>query len=92
MARRRTSLVTPDAARDLTRRLRQSPDGSPGLVLHAYITHAWAAVGFEDWSAFCRDVVPFQRRPPPEERGQPPGVGPSPPVPRQEGPQITPPA
>ncbi|MGF1664065.1 MAG: hypothetical protein ACFCVG_16655 [Kineosporiaceae bacterium] len=70
MAGRQRPLLTHDAARDLTERLRDSPDGSPGLVLHAFITRAWA-LDFDDWSDFCRDVVPFQRHPADEHGGGP---------------------
>lgn len=57
---RRRALVTPDDARLLRARIKDSPDAAPGLVLHAFITRAWQALDYADWSAFCRDVLPFQ--------------------------------
>jgi hypothetical protein len=53
------ALLTPEDARVLRARIRESSDPTPGLVLHAFITRAWQALDYEDWSAFCRDVLPF---------------------------------
>lgn len=55
------SLLTTDEAQNLTERIRQAPDTTPGLVLHAFITRAWQALGYPDWGDYCRDVIPFQR-------------------------------
>jgi hypothetical protein len=63
MAGRGRPLLTHGEARDLTERLRVAPGGSPGLVLHAFITRAWAARDYADWSDLCREVVPCQRQP-----------------------------
>ncbi len=58
---RSRSLLTTNEARTLTERIRVAPDATPGLVLHAFITRAWQALGYPDWGDYCRDVIPFQR-------------------------------
>lgn len=47
------STMTPDAARDLTERLRTALSVSWELVKEAHAGRAWAALGYESWDAYC---------------------------------------
>lgn len=62
---------TPEQARDLTDRIKFSLDGMWELVRAAYISRAWAALGYLTWDEYCtREFGTSHIRLPREERGE----------------------
>lgn len=59
--------ATPDAARRLTERIKESVASTWELIEEAYLTRAWAALGYESWDAYCAAEFGTSRIPLPRE-------------------------
>src|SRR5690606_33839902 len=59
--------ATPDAARRLTERIKESVASTWELIEEAYLTRAWAALGYESWDAYCSAEFGTSRIPLPRE-------------------------
>lgn len=61
--------IDPDRARDLTDRIKVAADGTWLLIKEAYLSRAWAALGYTSWDDYCtREFGTCRLRLPREER------------------------
>lgn len=59
--------ATPDEARRLTEQIKESVASTWELIEEAYLTRAWAALGYESWDTYCTAEFGTSRIPLPRE-------------------------